>query len=391
MIRKSDFNPECITPNQMKIIFNARMYYRRLTAWARAYILSRYLAVGTADELFGLLYLEALDQADSMKLVFGREDSDKYTELLADFVILLRDIISAQLNGDEDAIERDSNRIAQNIERRAAYLHELNPYWSEEEYKEQLGTYIQYLLDLANLMATGDYERDIEVYDHLTTQSHRLGDIFAEGIYNFITSGAGDAEETEPGEGRQCISYDEINIIFGTKMFWFELAVWTRNYMLSRFIGFGDSDRVFNHLRHTADDFISLVRQIFGDEIAEAYARSFEEYIELIDAFVTAQMEGDTERVDEIVSLLYQNTYARASIITSGNPYWEEDVWRQLMLTSLRRTIDESTAFLTGDYPRSLDIFNTLLVEAESMGNEFERGFFNYISSSPSLTIISGD
>lgn len=381
MITKSDFNPDCITVSQMKMIFNARMYYRRLTAWARAYILSRYLDVGTADELFGRLYLEALNQADLLAFVFGREDSDKYAELMGDFAILLRDVISAQLDEDEEAMERIIGLLGRNVEERAAFLHTLNPYWSEEVYRDLLRTYIQYLLDLANLMAAGDYDKDIEVYDNLRDQSHRLGDTFAEGMYNYITSGSNDAAGAESGEGGQCIPYDLMDVVFGTKMFWFELVIWTRNYMLSKFIGFGASDRVYNHLRHVADDFINLVGQIFGKEAAEAYTLAFEEYIRLIDAFVTAQMEGNAEKINEIIPLLYQNARERAIIPTRDNPYWNEEIWSAMIQNALRNTIEESTAFLMEDFSRSLDIFSTLLDLAENMGNEFERGYFRYIDS----------
>jgi hypothetical protein len=381
MIKKSDFDPNCITVSQMKLIFNARMYYKRLTAWARAYILSRYFGVGTADELFGRLYLEALDQADVLKIFFSRQDAEKYGDLLGRTVILLRDIISDQINGDMELMAVHISSMAQNIEDRVAFLHSLSSYINEEEYRDMLRAYIRTLLDYANILAAGDYGKDIEIYNSLDELADRIGDAFAESLYNYMTSGS-DTKGAAPGSNEWCITYDQLNTVFGTKMFWFNMEIWTRNYMLSRVLGLGPTDRVYEHLRHVVDDYVRLVEQVFGKEAAEAYDRLFDRYVELIDAFVTAQMEGDTERVNEIVPLLYENVRERANIPIEAGPYFNEEVWIPMVENKLRYTIDEFNAFLTGDYPRSLDIFNTLLNQAESMGNEFEKGYFNYMGSS---------
>ena len=39
---KHDFNPQCITYSQMNMIFNSRIYYRRLMTWTRAFLISKY-------------------------------------------------------------------------------------------------------------------------------------------------------------------------------------------------------------------------------------------------------------------------------------------------------------------------------------------------------------
>lgn len=381
MVRKSDFDPDCITVSQMKMIFNARMYYKRLSAWARAYILSRYFGVGTADELFGRLYLGALDQADVLKIFFGREDAEKYADMLGGSVILLRDIISAQISGDMESMAGYINRMAQNLEERTAFLHSLNPYINEEGYKDMLRTYIQTLLDYANMLAAGNYDKDIEIYNSLDQLADKIGDAFAQGLYNYMTSGSNDTVGVAPGGDEWCITYDQLNTVFGTKMFWFDMDIWTRNYMLSKVLGLGPTDRAYEHLRHVVDDYVLLVGQVFGEEAAEAYARLFDTYVGLIDAFVTAQMEGNTEKVNEIVPLLYENVRERSTIPIQGGPYFNEEIWIPMVENKLRYTIDEFNAFLSGDYPRSLDIFNTLLDQAESMGNEFERGYLRYLES----------
>ncbi len=43
-------------------------------------------------------------------------------------------------------------------------------------------------------------------------------------------------------------------------------------------------------------------------------------------------------------------------------------------------TIEEITAFFTGDYKREIDIFDRLLHHTDNMGDYFTQGIINYIT-----------
>lgn len=190
MIAKTVFNPECITYSQMNLIFNSRIYYRRLTTWTRAYIISKYFGIGSDEELFGRLYLESLDIGNMLQIIFGREYAEQYSSLVSQFAFAFRDLQAAQLAGDTEAVDQNVARIFQNAKDRAAYLAALNPYWSEAEYTELLSTYFRLIIEDVNAIITGDYSRDIELYSILTAHTNRMGDTFAKGLYDYITSGS---------------------------------------------------------------------------------------------------------------------------------------------------------------------------------------------------------
>ncbi|HWQ78233.1 MAG TPA: hypothetical protein VN381_05420 [Anaerovoracaceae bacterium] len=379
MIAKSDFDPQCITYSQMNLIFNSQMYYVRLTIWIRVYILSRFLGIGTADELFGRLYTEALDQADMLKVNFGRENAALYSQMLGRFVIILRDYISAQLEGDTEAMAQNNELLQQNISERAAFLTSLNPYWNESEYGPLLTTYKEYILEIVDFYADQDYDRDFVVYDRLRKQIELIGYIFAEGLYNYITSGTGPG--TLPPQGEPCITYEQLSAIFVIRMFWIELNTWIRNYMLSRYVGLGLSDQILDRLKGVPVEFVGFLRLIFSEAAGDEYVQLFENYIDLIDQFITAQMENNATRINEITQQLFQNADARAALFVSLNPYLNEGQWRNMMRNNVRTTINESTTFLTGNYARNIEIFSSLLDQAENMGNAFTDGLLRYRES----------
>ena len=376
---KNNFDPQCITYSQMNLIFNIRIAWRRLVTWTRAYQISRYAGIGTEEELFCRLYHEVQNFSDMIQIIFGREISRRNAGFLINYTIILRDLISAQLAGDTEAIDRNLTRFYENINENAAFLESINPYWNEKEWRSMLETYLRYTIGEANAFALGDYQEDIQIFDQRTDLTNIMGDIFAKGLYDYITSGQQNIGTT-PSQGLECFTLQQVNGIYDIRMFWFELATWVRNFMLSRYTGIGNTDEVLRRLRRVPADYVRNLRLFFGDQPAiAALETQLNQYIDLLDELITAQMEGNTESIGRITQLLYQNAADRAASVSQLSPYWDESEWGPRLANSIRGTLDESTTFLTGEYARNLDIFSTLLDLAESTSDYFAQGVINYI------------
>ena len=373
---KNNFDPQCITYSQMNLIFNARIAFRRLITWVRAYQISRYIGIGTQEELFCRLYHEVNNFIDMIQVIFGRDISRQNAGYLIQYTIILRDLITAHLEGNTEAINYNLNRFYQNIDENAAFLASINPYWNEEEWRQLLTQLLQYTIAEANAFASQNYEEDIRIYDLRTELSNTMGDMFAEGLYNYLTSG----QQSLPQPDEQCFTVDQMNGIYDIRMFWFDLATWVRSFMLSRFTGVGDTGEVLARLRQVPKDYVNNLRLFFGDQPAiDDLDRELTTFIDLLDELITAQMEGNTEEIGRITQLLYQNAYERAASVSQLSPYWEESEWSPRLVRNLQDTLNESTTFLTSEYARNLDIFSTLLDLAESTSGYFAQGIINYL------------
>lgn len=374
---KSKFNDQCITLSQMNIIFNMRIFWRRLTLWTRLYILSRYTGAGTEEVLFDRLYLENLNFGDLLRIPFSRSSSDKYSQLLNQFTIGIRDLITAQIQGDTDALRQSIDRLVQNANERAAFLASINPYFNEAEWRDILTRYLQDTMEEANLFASKDYRMDIQYFDRLNALADNMGDVMAQAFYDYITSGAQNMN-LPPGE--KCLTYEQVNLIYAIRMFWFDLNIWTGAFMVSRYTGIGNEDAVYARLQQVVTDYINNLNKFFGETPgAEQLQLELTAYIGLIDSLITAQKAGNTEEIDRITRLLYQNADDRAAAIASINPYWDETEWKTRLYNNLRNTFDESTFFLTGDYARNLDAFSRLIDLAENSGEYFTQGLLSYM------------
>ncbi|HML38600.1 MAG TPA: hypothetical protein PKA19_14465 [Bacillota bacterium] len=378
---KNKFNDQCITLSQMNLIFNMRIFWRRLTIWTRTYIISRYLGIGTAEVAFDRLYLENLNFGDLLRVVFSRGTAEQYSRLLNQFSIGLRELISSQIENDADAIRRNIDSLVANANERAEFLASINPYFNEAEWRDLLIRYLEYTMEEANLYASKDYRMDIEYFDRLAALSNTMGDVFAQAWFDYITSGAQN-ENISPDE--RCLTYEQINLIYDIRMFWFDLNNWTRAFMLSRYRDVGDEDEVYARLQQVIADFINNLNSFFGEDAETELLRlRLTAYIGLIDSLITAQKAGNTEEADRITRLLYQNANDRATAIASLNPYWDETEWKTRIYNNVRNSIDESTTFLTQDYARNLDIFSRLMDQSENMSEYFADGLLNYMFHEP--------
>lgn len=374
---KNSFNEQCITYSQMNMISNIRIFFRRLTIWTRAYIIGRYLGIGTEEELFGRLYLETSDFGNLLRVFFGRKNAETITFRVNEYAIILRDLISAQLQGDTEAVRKNVDRLYRNADGGAEFLASINPYFDETTWKNLLYAYTRYTLEVANEFATGEYSEDIKIYDILTALTDRMGDYLAEALFDYITSGVVIPEDRQEAP---CISYDKMNEIYDIRMFWYDLAEWTRAYMLARFQGVGNVNEVYARLRRVPEDYVENLRLFFGETAgSKELQRELSTYLDLIDALIDAQIEGNVEEIDRITKLLYQNADERAASVTSINPFWEVEEWRLRLYNNLQSVIQQSETFLTEDYARNLETFSTILDLAESTSGYFAQGLFQYL------------
>jgi hypothetical protein len=363
----------------MNMIFNARVAYKRLAIWTRAYIISRYTGIGSFGDLFGRLYYEIMNIGDMLEIIFGHEFSEQFNQIVSEYAAALQGLISAQLKGNAAEMNQYLDQLNNIIVKRSESQAALNPYWYKEEWISLLTNFINLTIEDANAFSSGDYSKDIELYDNISVITNAMGDAFAQGLFDYITAGSEDFNQSQLQEQEQCITLDQMNAIFNIRMFWLELVNWTRSYMLSRFKGVGDPAEVYERLKKVPDFYLSMLKQVFGDK-ADADAKLLDEYITLIDALLTAQMNGDSEEISNITKQLYQNADKRAAYLASINPFWSENEWRIKLYGNLRSTIDESTALLSGDYARSIDIFSRLLDQAESTANYYTQGLFQYVN-----------
>jgi hypothetical protein len=322
-----------------------------------------------------------------LQIIFEREEARRVSKLLNLIIFTLRDLLSSQLAGNSESVNQTVNHLYNGIEELSAFLAMTNPQLNKSEWESAGKEYAKNTIEEANAFASGNYGKDIEAFGRLTDISNKMGTMFAQALYDYITSGSQDANPLPERDGRQCITAEQMNEIYSIRMYWFELVTWVRAYMISRYRGIGNENAVMARLKQVSAEYIAALSKIFPDKM-DPYLQLLNIYIDLIDQLITAQLKNNTDEVNRITQSLYENARQRAAYLEKVNPYWDMNEWRRRLYNNLRSTIDESTTFLTADYARNLDIFSTLLDQAESASGYFARGIFSYINSRQKTTGI---
>lgn len=374
----------CVSFEQMRIIFTSRIFWRQLAIRMREYFNSRYLGIGNAEAMFHQLLNTPTEFSSMLKLLFGNDVSEKYNQLLTQYIMIIRDLITAQIDGNQKAINQNVKSLYQNGDIRAASLAPLNPLWNETEWKNKMATFNNLTIEEANSIASGDYGRNIEIYDNLTVQTNIIGDYFAHGLYHYLT-------DTTPGFNQpfttgECISFDQMTILYYIKIFWLEMTTWTRAYIISRAVNSDYANKAYEKLRQVPIQYGNLMKTIFNEEMVDQNLQLIYKHIDLMNNLITALMNNNQEEVNNTVQILYQNSDETAAMLAQMNPNLDQNQWSAILHNLLRSTIDEITSFLTGDYERNIDVYQQLIDQTEQISNTFTESLFQYITvNQPSL------
>lgn len=175
------------------------------------------------------------------------------------------------------------------------------------------------------------------------------------------------------------ITYGQMNIIFQARNLWREFVVWSRVYLISRIAGIGIAEDVFNRIYRIPVEFGNITRLVFGNQAAEVTIQQLSTTVVLFRQLVDAMIAGDSDAASVIVQELYKNADERAAYLASINPFWDETQWKYLIYTFYNYSFQEITSLLTSD-PKNIDTFDRFLLYADTMGDYFSQGFFNYIA-----------
>lgn len=366
----------------MNIILNSRIFWRKLATWTRAYLFSRYAGIGIAEDIYGHMFTVLSEFATMLRLIFGAEFSEAYYQMMVNHVIILRDTIDAQLANDTAAMNRNMERQYQNADLRASYLSQANPYWDYETWRNMIETYIDFTVAEANTFIASNYERNVETFDQFLVHTDTMGDYFALGLYNFITSPpAGPLPTVSRSRmSEQCITYDQMNTIYRMRLFWFEMAPWTRTFMTSRFSGVGFSNEAYDRLRRVPIEYGILLKKYFDSNLVDDIMRIIYRHIDLIDDLITAYQAGNISEINRATRQLYQNVDEGAAILSRMNPFLDQEEWRAILYGLIGSTIESVVSFLSREYTRNISIYNRSLDQAELIGDNFSRSLFNYAS-----------
>jgi len=179
--------PEVNLPyGQVNLINDFRGLWAEIIIWMRSYIAAVAAQYPNTDAITERISEIPVAFHDRLELIFGKKAAEGFLNLLTNHTILTEKVIDALKNGDQNSVNMNTAALYKNADEIAKLLREINPFWSEVQWRNLLYTYISLNLQEAVAFLSNDFEEDIDIYDRLIAHSQLLGNYMADGIIRYL-------------------------------------------------------------------------------------------------------------------------------------------------------------------------------------------------------------
>jgi LysM repeat protein len=178
-----DMFDEMIGSELMDLVNFFRMLWEQHITWTSNVMDAIIFELPLQEQVTQRLLRNAQDFANALMPFYGEEAAQAFADLFTQHITIAAEVIQAAKAGDTDALTETNTRWYQNADQIAAFLANINPNWSEEDWSAMLEEHLNLLSQRVNDMVMQNYEEAVNIYDDIQLQALEMADMMAEGIY----------------------------------------------------------------------------------------------------------------------------------------------------------------------------------------------------------------
>lgn len=172
--------PDCKT--QIDRINTLRKLWEQHIMWTRSFIISTAAGLGDLQFVTNRLLRNPNDFANVLKNFYGEETASRFASLLTQHLTIAAALVNAAKAGNTEAVNENRRKWYANADEIAEFLAGINPYWSRREWQLMLYDHLRLTENEAVERLTGQYERDVALFDAIEDQAMMMADTMANGI-----------------------------------------------------------------------------------------------------------------------------------------------------------------------------------------------------------------
>lgn len=158
------------------------------------------------------------------------------------------------------------------------------------------------------------------------------------------------------------------------RLLWEQHVYWTRLVISGIVFNSPDLGVSKTRLLRNPGDFATALSPFYGRVTAERFAELLTEHLTIAAELVTAASEGRSKEATDAEKRWYDNADRIASFLSSINPHWTIQEWREMLYSHLDMTKQEAGDFITGNYAASVTVFDQIENEALEMADRMTEG-----------------
>lgn len=160
--------------------------FRRLwmehVMWTRSFIISTAANLGDLKPVTDRLLRNPVDFANALQQFYGTEKAKRFSDLLTEHLTIAAQLVNAAKAGNTEAANEARKKWYANADKISEFLAEINPFWSESQWKAMLYEHLKLTEEEAALRLAGQYSEDVALFDKIEDQALRMADYMAGGI-----------------------------------------------------------------------------------------------------------------------------------------------------------------------------------------------------------------
>lgn len=159
-----------------------RLLWEQHVVWTRLVIISIIFNLPDVEFVTKRLLRNPKDFATALRPLYGEQVAARFDSLLTSHLVIAAELVKAAKAGDSRAAANAERRWYANADEIAAFLARINPYWSEQEWKDMLYEHLAFTKAEAVNILTGKYAEGIAVFDQIEMQALEMADVMTNGI-----------------------------------------------------------------------------------------------------------------------------------------------------------------------------------------------------------------
>src|SRR5690554_7087513 len=173
--------PIMYTKAQVDLRNHFRMLWEQHSVWTRSTISSLVFDLPNEEFVVNRLLRNPVDFEQILRPYYGERIASRFRDLLTEHLVVAADIVNAAKAGNTEEAEEAERIWYLNADAIAVFLGQINPYWSQEQWRMMLHHHLALVKEEAATMLAGNYEVSIRVYDELEIQALGMADVMAKG------------------------------------------------------------------------------------------------------------------------------------------------------------------------------------------------------------------
>lgn len=174
-----------------------------------------------------------------------------------------------------------------------------------------------------------------------------------------------------------CISINQFDLSNSMRMLWQQHVFWTRLLIISILDDLPDKNATQNRLLQNPIDLGKLFGQFYGNDIQKIITDLLTEHLVLGAQLISAYKINNLQEIRRLNILWYENADKMTAAFASINPFYNNDILKEMLYTHLDLTKKEISLRVLKKFEEDIINFDQLEIEAINMADYFTCGIVN--------------